>query len=384
MNFRTALKHLEKLGEVNFEEFAEATDIPRHNASVYLSRLFKMGLASRRKDRRYGKEYPRKPYLYQISEKKGNRYLKYEETTEASLKRHYDGEFKRETKYLDLLRVRKKIRDIGKELAEPEPEKKIPYVTRDGVMLHLTPAEFLEWTKFEEEQRIAEKEREERKAERKRQEEERKRQEEERSEERKRQEEERRQREAELETQEELVECVIGEGSTAKTIMVRPETVPFLIQAQSKKDYKPHEVKEKFHEDLKEQQNQANQFQTQMSDLQKELDKLKAQAAVDPLDRLFEQKDKLERLGIIPPSKEKQMQSEYGSKGIKIFDREHRKGPVRKNLLPCNTSLRPRDILNTNFTYEQALKEDETLRYEPSHVGALFPRPLRSILGRLF
>ena len=116
-------------------------------------------------------------------------------------------------------------------------EKKIPHII-DGNVVYLTPSEHLEWTKYEEEKRNAEKERQERKAERERQEEA------------------RRQREAEQETQKDLVDWVIGEGSTARTIMVRPETVPFLIQAQSKKDDKPHEVKEKFHEELKEQQNQ--------------------------------------------------------------------------------------------------------------------------------
>lgn len=152
MDFRTALKHLGKLGEVNFEEFAEATDIPRHNASVYLSRLFKMGLVSRRKDKRYDKD-PR-TYRYRVSEKKGNRYLKYEETTDTSLKRHYDEKFKSE--YLrDKLRHRRLLRDLKKETTETKSEK-IPCVF-NGFLHHLTPAEFFEWTKLKEEQRIAEK-----------------------------------------------------------------------------------------------------------------------------------------------------------------------------------------------------------------------------------
>ena len=361
MNFRTALKHLEKLGEANFEEFAEATKIPRHNASVYLSRLFKMGLASRRKDRRYGKEYPRKPYLYQISEKKGKRYLRYEETTEASLKRHYDEEFKRENKYLDLLRVRKEIRDIEKKLAEPAPEKKITYVTRDGYTLHLTPAKFLEWTKFEEEQRIAEKEREERKAERKRQEEELKA-------ECKRQEDEQQTKpEGDLVeggVDEDLVEWVIGEGDNSKVIKVRPETLPSLIQAQSKKGDESDEVKV-LREELKQIREQYQALQTNFLQIKRK------KPREHPVDQLYE-------------SKEKQMQHEYGLKGIKIFDRENRRGPVREILMPRNTSLRPRDIFDTKFTYEQAMKGDEPPISEPSHLNTFFPRPLRGIFGGLF
>ncbi len=152
MDFRTTLKHLGRLGEVNFEEFAEATDIPRHNASVYLSRLFKMGLVSRRKDKRYGKDYPRTPYRYRVS-KKGDQYLKYEETTKTETKHPDDEKFKRE--YLrDKLRYYRLLRALKKE-TETKSEK-IPCII-NGFLLHLTPAEFREWAKLKEEQRIARK-----------------------------------------------------------------------------------------------------------------------------------------------------------------------------------------------------------------------------------
>ncbi len=40
-----------------------------------------------------------------------------------------------------------------------------------------------------------------------------------------------------------------------------------------------------------------------------------------------------------------------------LFDRERKKGPVRDVLMPKTTSLRPRDIFDAKFTYDQATKE---------------------------
>lgn len=367
MDYITALKYLKKLGEANFNEFAESTNIPPNSASVSLSRLFKMGLANRKIDARYkSKKYRRKPYLYKIS-KKGKRYLHY--TGGIKKTTHYkemERSYRDEMDTVELLRLRKERQQLERELEQPnrtqESQDKVTIVV-DGQSVKVTPKEKLDWMRFEDE-------REERR--------ERIQQRNERWEEKRKQDQEQKSCD-----EEDLVECVIGEGSTARTILVRPETVPSLIEAQSKKDDKPSEATDVLYDDLKEQQNQFNRFQTQMSDLQKELDKLKAQMPVDPLDRLFEQKDKLERLGIIPPSKEKQTDHDR-LKGSKLFDREHRKGLIRDTLLPRDTSLRPRDILHTTFTYEQAMKGDETLRSEPSHVGTLFPRPLGRIRGRLF
>lgn len=83
MDFRTALRSLEKSGEVNFEEFAEYLEnhgyvnMPKYSSSKYLSKLFKMGLATRRKDHRYRyKHLIQKPYRYHVS-KKGKQYLKW-------------------------------------------------------------------------------------------------------------------------------------------------------------------------------------------------------------------------------------------------------------------------------------------------------------------
>lgn len=49
-----------------------------------------------------------------------------------------------------------------------------------------------------------------------------------------------------------------------------------------------------------------------------------------------------------------------------LFNRERKKGLVRDVLLPKTTSLRPRDIFDAKFTYDQAMKEEENSRSEPS------------------
>lgn len=371
MKFITALKHLEKLGEANFSEFAESTNIPPNSASVSLSRLFKMGFANRRIDARYkSRKYRRKPYLYKVS-KKGKRYLHYiRGVKKTTFYKKMDRSYRDEMGTVELLRLRKERQQLERELEQPnrtqESQDKVTIII-DGQSVKVTPKEKLDWMRFEVE-------REERRRERIQQRDE-------HWEEKSKQD-----QEQKSEDEEDLVEWVIGEGNTAKMIKVRPETLPFLIQAQQKKDDKSPEVKEKVHEYLKEQQNQANQFQTQTNALQNEIDELKKQVAVDPIDRMVEQKDKMVRLGLIQPSEEKQTHHDNDNrlKGSKLFDREHRKGLVRDTLLPRDTGLRPMDIINTTFTYEQAIKEDEPLRSEPSHVGALFPRPLRRIWGRLF
>jgi len=361
MKFITALKHLEKLEEANFSEFAESTNILPNSASVTLSRLFKMGFATRRIDARYkSRKYRRKPYLYKVS-KKGKRYLHY---TRGVKKTSFYKE--REQSY-GLLRLRKERRQLERGLEQPtrtqESQDKVTIII-DGQSVKVTPKEKLDWMRFE-------MEREERRRERIQKEDE-------RWEEKRKQD-----QEQQSEDEENLIEWVIGAGDTARTIKVRPETLPMLIQAQQKKDDKPPEVKEKDHEYLKEQRNQANQFQTQTNALQKKIDELKKQMAVDPIDRLVKQKDKMVKLGLIQPSEEKQTHHDK-LKSIEQFDRKNRRGFIRDALLPRDTSLRPSPLFDIKFTYEQAMKEDELPRIELSHVGALFPRPLRSALRRLF
>lgn len=85
MDFRTTLRHLNGAGEVTPREFVQylirkgvMKGMPAKNASQYLSRLFKMGLAYRRLDKRsyYGERPRKKPYRYRISQQ-GIRYLKW-------------------------------------------------------------------------------------------------------------------------------------------------------------------------------------------------------------------------------------------------------------------------------------------------------------------
>jgi hypothetical protein len=83
MDFRTALKSLYYAGEVNAREFVNYVTrkgimkrMPVKNASHCLSRLFKMRLAKRRKDKRFGKRQGRTPYLYRINNQ-GIRYLRW-------------------------------------------------------------------------------------------------------------------------------------------------------------------------------------------------------------------------------------------------------------------------------------------------------------------
>ncbi len=130
--------------------------------------------------------------------------------------------------------------------------------------------------------------------------------------------------------------------------MVRPETVPLLIQTQQKNE--DDETVKELQDELKQQNEKLQSFQNWV--LQKEPEEMKVQVDKDPPDRLIEQKEELERPGVVPPIEEKQMQSEYRSKSGKLFDRGNRKGFIRDTLLPRVTSLRPLEILNTNFTYE--------------------------------
>ncbi len=121
----------------------------------------------------------------------------------------------------------KAIAEMEKEMGggkEEDGEEKHTLIV-DGVSLSVTPEQMLAWKRFQLEEKKAEEEREERKAERKRQDEE------------------RRQRESELKAHngDGLVEWVIGEGNNTKTVKVRPETIPLLIQSQGVKEVKnPH------------------------------------------------------------------------------------------------------------------------------------------------
>ncbi|MEM3334155.1 MAG: hypothetical protein QW745_08145 [Thermoplasmata archaeon] len=85
MDFRTALKELDRIeklvgGEgVSPRDFADfcSVKMPVRNATVYLQRLYKMNLASRKKAKNYNYNFgfkTKKPYLYKVS-KQGHKYL---------------------------------------------------------------------------------------------------------------------------------------------------------------------------------------------------------------------------------------------------------------------------------------------------------------------
>lgn len=100
---------------------------------------------------------------------------------------------------------------VGKEEEKKEEEKKHTLIV-DGVSLKVTAEELLSWKRYLLEQKRDEEEREERKEERKE-----------------------RQRlidERQPQNDGGLVEWVVGEGNNTRTIKVRPETIPLLMQAQ--------------------------------------------------------------------------------------------------------------------------------------------------------
>ncbi len=199
-----------------------------------------------------------------------------------------------EMRYTKLVRLRKERKLLEQELAEPpskkEEEEKIDYVV-EGVTLRVTPQQMLAYKRWELEQKKLEEEREERKEERKRQEDERL----------------SRYEDQKSRKDEDSVEWVIGEKGNTKTIKVRPETIPLLIQAQ-KGGGDSDEVKE-LRNELKEQRALFQQFQTSV--LQNELNEMKGQLAVDPLDRILHQKQKLETLGLVPSGKTSAQEQMY-------------------------------------------------------------------------
>ena len=180
-----------------------------------------------------------------------------------------------EKRHLQLLRFRRERKILEKEFQEPikkdEDEKRTMII--DGVSLRLTPQEMLAWKRYQSEQ-------------------------EERMEERKRRDEERKQREEERMSKKDdgIVEWPIGD----KILKVQQSTIPLLVFQQSQKKGDTGELTV-LRDELKEHRNMFQQFQ--MQTFQKEIEELKAQTAQDPLDRLFFQKEKLEKLGLIQSGK---------------------------------------------------------------------------------
>jgi len=92
MDFRDVLRKLDKLQEENYQgitsrEFAETSrmDISPEESKVYLHRLYKMNLASRRIDANAITGRGRRPYRYRLS-KQGESYLNYLSSPKARVK----------------------------------------------------------------------------------------------------------------------------------------------------------------------------------------------------------------------------------------------------------------------------------------------------------
>jgi DNA-binding MarR family transcriptional regulator len=96
MQFRVALEILNQLGNANPKEFAEFCmknydyiNMPVKNAGIYLYKLYKMGLASRIKDK--NSLSSKKSYRYRVTQK-GKNYLKWLKKTKLDrlLKEAYE------------------------------------------------------------------------------------------------------------------------------------------------------------------------------------------------------------------------------------------------------------------------------------------------------
>lgn len=194
-----------------------------------------------------------------------------------------------ELRQLRLLRMKKERKTLEKELEEPktepkkeEEEKHILVV--DGATLKLNSQELLGWRKYLTEEKEKQEEKELRRAEQKTKEEDRRA-------EQKLKDEERLKRK-----DDDTVEWPVGD----KILTVKQSTIPLLVYQQTQKKDDNPEIKGVM-EEIKAQREQFHQFQMQV--LQKEVDELKAYANQDPLDRLYTQKERLEKLGIIRSDK---------------------------------------------------------------------------------
>jgi len=220
-----------------------------------------------------------------------------------------DKEMKRmeedELRQLRLLRMRKERRMLERDLEEPkqEPKKEVEEkqtLIVEGVSLKLTPTEMLAWKKHLSEEKEKQDEREQRKTEQKAKEEEQK--------------EERRRRDEESAKKKsgDTVQWPVGD----KVIEVRPETIPMLVMQQTQKKEGMSEDMKLMMEEMKAQREQLHQFQMEI--LKKENDELKAYAAQDPLDRIYTQKEKLEKLGLVSGAKASAQERMYDMDSKKL------------------------------------------------------------------
>lgn len=196
---------------------------------------------------------------------------------------------KDELRQLQLLRIKKDRRTLEKELEEPKSEPKTEeekhVLVVDGATLKLNSQELLGWRKYLSEEKEKQEEKELRRAEQKTKDEER------RAEQKIKDEERLKKRD------DDTVEWPIGD----KVIKVRPETIPMLVMQQTQKKEGASDDMKLIMEEMKAQREQFHQFQ--MDTLKKENEELKAYASQDPLDRIYSQKEKLEKLGLVSGAK---------------------------------------------------------------------------------
>lgn len=212
-------------------------------------------------------------------EKKEDKEKKKEEETGDAIDKEIEKSMKDEVRQLQLLRMRKERRMLEKDIEEPKPEPKKEEEEKlihiiNGVTLKVTPQEKLAWMKYESEEREKQEERERRREEQKAKDEERLKR-----------------------KDDDTVEWPIGD----KVIKVRPETIPMLVMQQTQKKEGSSDEMKMVMDKMEKQNEQFHQFQVDV--LKKEVDELKSYASQDPLDKLYSQKEKLEKFGLIRSDK---------------------------------------------------------------------------------
>ncbi len=184
-----------------------------------------------------------------------------------------------ELRQLQILRMRKERRmlerDLEKQKQEPKKDEEEKHVlVVDGATLKLNSQELLGWRKYLSEEKEKQEEKESRRAEQKIKDEERLKK-----------------------RDDDTVEWPIGD----KVIKVRPETIPMHVMQQTQKKEGASDDMKLIMEEMKAQREQFHQFQ--MDTLKKENEELKAYASQDPLDKIYSQKEKLEKLGLVSGAK---------------------------------------------------------------------------------
>lgn len=219
-------------------------------------------------------------------EKKKEEEIETGDALDKEMKKMMEDEIRR----LQFLRMKKDRQMLEKELEEPKPEPKKEEEEKhvlvvDGATLKLNSQELLGWRKYLSEEKEKQEEKELRRAEQKTKDEER------RAEQKIKDEERLKKRD------DDTVEWPIGD----KVIKVRPETIPMLVMQQTQKKEGASDDMKLIMEEMKAQREQFHQFQ--MDTLKKENEELKAYASQDPLDRIYSQKEKLEKLGLVSGAK---------------------------------------------------------------------------------